>query len=141
MTRILLVLCIFCLAATMSLAGGRPPKDEFNRPMSPPKDSNQESGKPHTTPSAAPMPPDRVRVYKPDGSLQCAMGRVIPLDEMAKELIGLAIYRSEKRMDGLVRIMQCGTPTGMCNVYEIDRGALQKAIELGFREWTFADSP
>lgn len=141
MIRILLVLCIFCLAATMVLAGGRPPKEGINRPISPPKDLNQEQGKPHTTPSTAPIPPDRVRVYKPDGSLQCAMGRAIPLDEMAKELIGLTIYRSEKRMDGLLRIMQCGTPTGRCNVYEIDRAALRQATEFGFMEWTFADSP
>ena len=32
---------------------------------------------------------DTVRVFRYDGSLQCGMGRAVPLDEMAKELKSL----------------------------------------------------
>lgn len=91
--------------------------------------------------STAPGLADTVQVFKPDGSLQCGMGRAVPLEEMAGELKNLKIYKSEKRMDGRLRIMQCGTPTGMCNVYRIDRSSLEKAREYGFMEWTFENSP
>jgi hypothetical protein len=84
---------------------------------------------------------NRVKVYKPDGSLQCGMGRGLALEEMAKEFQNITIYSSQKKMDGLSRIAQCGTPTGMCNVYEIERGFLPRAIEMGFKEWTFDGSP
>jgi len=127
--------------SAMALGGGRAPKDATGRMIPSQEDLNQKHGTPEGPSSTAPIPPGRVRVYKPDGSLQCAMGRGISLDEMAKELKDLTIYRSEKKMDGLLRIMQCGAPTGMCNVYEIERVSLQRAIEFGFREWTFADSP
>lgn len=91
--------------------------------------------------STSPSLSGRAQVYKPDGSLQCGMGRGVPLEEMAKELRDLTIHKSEKKSDGRMRIMQCGTPTGICNVYEIDRTSLEKAMELGFREWIFGDSP
>ena len=80
---------------------------------------------------------DRVKVYKYDGSLQCAMGKAIPLEEMQKELKDIKVYSAKNKHDGLMHIMVCGSPTGKANVYEIDRVHLQNALKKGFKEWTF----
>ncbi len=79
----------------------------------------------------------KVRVYKPDGSLQCGMGKRISLDTMEKELAGIKVFTRSNRNDGLMRIQVCGAPTGNANVYEIRREDLSKALEKGFKEWTF----
>lgn len=79
---------------------------------------------------------DRVKVSKPDGSLQCQQGKPIPPAEMQKELAGITVHASASMNDGLMRIQLCGTPTGTHNVYEIDRKDLEKALKLGFKEWT-----
>ena len=79
----------------------------------------------------------KIKVYKADGSLQCGMGKGVSVSEMAKELAGIKIYTSENKSDGMMRIQVCGSPTGQCNVYEIDRADLEKALAKGFREWTF----
>lgn len=78
-----------------------------------------------------------VKVYKPDGSLQCGMGKSIPLADMQKDLKDIAVKSSYNKNDGMMRIQVCGSPTGNCNVYEIDRENLEKAIKMGFKEWTF----
>jgi hypothetical protein len=80
---------------------------------------------------------DRVRVFKPDGSLQCGQGRAIPLTEMEKDLKGIKTYSSINKNDGMMRIQVCGSPTGNSNIYEIDRKDLPAAIKNGFKEWTF----
>ena len=80
---------------------------------------------------------DRVRVYKPDGSLQCGQGRAIPLNEMEKDLKGIKTYSSINKNDGMMRIQVCGSPTGNSNIYEIDRKDLAAALKAGFKEWTF----
>lgn len=80
---------------------------------------------------------DRVRVYKPDGSLQCGQGRAIPLTDMEKDLKGIKTYSSINKNDGMMRIQVCGSPTGNCNIYEIDRKDLGNALKNGFKEWTF----
>lgn len=80
---------------------------------------------------------ERVRVFKYDGSLQCGMGKAVPMAEMAKELAGITIYSQENKPDGLMHIQACGTPTGRANVYEIDKSALEQAKKKGFKEWTF----
>lgn len=80
---------------------------------------------------------DRVRVYKADGSLQCGQGRAIPLPEMEKDLKGIKTYSSINKNDGMMRIQVCGSPTGNCNIYEIDRKDLASALKNGFKEWTF----
>ena len=80
---------------------------------------------------------DRVRVYKPDGSLQCGQGRAIPLTEMEKDLKGVKSYSGINKNDGMMRIQVCGSPTGNCNIYEIDRKDLGTALKNGFKEWTF----
>jgi hypothetical protein len=82
-------------------------------------------------------PNARVRVSKPDGSLQCGQGSATPLAKMQEELKDLPVYSSENKADGLMHIQVCGSPTGRHNVYEIDRTDLEKARALGFKEWTW----
>ena len=79
----------------------------------------------------------KVRIYKPDGSLQCEMGKKVSLETMEKELKGITVYGKSNRNDGLMRIQVCGAPTGNANVYEINRSDLEKALKKGFKEWTF----
>ncbi|QDK37825.1 hypothetical protein [Bdellovibrio sp. NC01] len=79
---------------------------------------------------------DRVKVHKPDGSLQCGQGKKISVSDMEKDLKGIKVYSSENKNDGMMRIQLCGTPTGFSNVYEIDRKDLDAALKLGFKEWT-----
>ena len=79
----------------------------------------------------------RVRVYKPDGSLQCDQGERISVQEMGKQLEGIKIYSSENRSDGQMHMQMCGSPTGRVNVYEIDSSSLEAAKKQGFKEWTF----
>lgn len=78
----------------------------------------------------------RVKVHKPDGSLQCGMGKKIALEEMEKELKGIQVFSRSNQNDGLMRIQVCGAPTGQSNVYEISRSDLEKALKAGFKEWT-----
>ncbi len=79
----------------------------------------------------------KVRVYRYDGTLQCGMGKRIPIEEMQKELKDIPVLSSAHLNDGLMRIQLCGSPTGDANVYEIEEVHLEKAKALGFREWTF----
>lgn len=79
---------------------------------------------------------ERVKVYKADGSLQCGQGKKIALAEMQKDLKDIQVYSSENKNDGMMRIQLCGSPTGNCNVYEIDRKDLDGAVKNGFKEWT-----
>lgn len=83
------------------------------------------------------LPTERVRVYKPDGSLQCGMGKGTPVADMQKELKGIKVHKSENKPDGLMHIQLCGSPTGLCNVYEIDKSDLETAKSFGFKEWTW----
>lgn len=80
---------------------------------------------------------EKVKVYKVDGSLQCGMGKAISVQEMQKEFGTLPVYKAENKNDGMMRIQVCGSPTGQCNVFEIDRKNLDAAIKLGFKEWLF----
>ncbi|MBX3019399.1 MAG: hypothetical protein KF767_16045 [Bdellovibrionaceae bacterium] len=80
---------------------------------------------------------DRIRVFKYDGSLQCNQGKAISLETMQKELKGIEVFSSENKPDSLMRIQQCGTPTGRANVFEIARENLDAAKKLGFQLWTF----
>jgi hypothetical protein len=91
------------------------------------------TGKANIEPAAAST--ERVRVFKYDGSLQCGMGKAIAAEQMAKELKGIQVFSSTNKADGLMHIMQCGTPTGRANVYEIERKDLAAAQKAGFKEW------
>ena len=77
-----------------------------------------------------------VKVYKPDGSLQCGMGSPIPPDDMGKELRdkGVRIKSALKQNDGLMRIQVCGSASGMINVFEIQSSNKAIAKELGYKE-------
>lgn len=79
----------------------------------------------------------KVKIFKADGSLQCGMGKKISLDEMQKELKGIQVFSKSNQNDGLMRIQVCGSPTGNSNVYEINQEDLDKALKLGFKQWTF----
>jgi hypothetical protein len=80
---------------------------------------------------------ERVKVYKPDGSLQCGQGKAISAQDMQKDLKNIKVYSSATKSDGMMRIQVCGSPTGSSNVYEIDRKDLEAALKMGFKEWTF----
>lgn len=80
---------------------------------------------------------DRVFVYKYDGSLQCGMGKPVALEVMAKELNGVQILSSVKKLDGLMHIQVCGSITGMANVFEIPAKYLKTAEAKGFKKWSF----
>ena len=80
---------------------------------------------------------ERVLIYKYDGSLQCGMGKAIPLETMAKELSGIQIFSSVKKRDGLMHIQVCGSITGMANVFEIPTKNLKQAEAKGFKKWSF----
>lgn len=79
---------------------------------------------------------DRVKVFKFDGSLQCGQGKAIPAATMQSELEGIHVYSASTKNDGMMRIQVCGSPTGMANVFEIDRKNLEAALKRGFKEWT-----
>ena len=83
---------------------------------------------------------DHVLVYKYDGGTQCETTPAVSLDDMAKELKGIAILSKSKRNDGLLHISSCGGSTGIANAYEISAKFLPKAEARGFRRWTF-ESP
>lgn len=79
---------------------------------------------------------ERVKVYKADGTLQCAQGSRIDIKEMQKEFKDIPVYKSFSDNDGMLRIQMCGAPTGNSHIFEIDRDNLSKALALGFKEWT-----
>jgi hypothetical protein len=78
---------------------------------------------------------NKVKIFKPDGTLQCNQGQKISMDVMAKELTGIQIFSSDNKHDGLMRIQLCGKPTGNNNVYEISSTDLEQALALGFKKW------
>lgn len=74
-----------------------------------------------------------ILVGKSDQSLQCGYNVGVSLRQMAQELEGVQIIKTEKRHDGLMRIQSCGAPTGMMNVYSIYRKDVKKAVKLGYK--------
>lgn len=77
----------------------------------------------------------KVKVYKPDGSIQCEPKSGKSIEESKAELVGVTIISSEKKHDGLLRAQVCGTPTGQCHVFEINEADEEKALKLGFKIW------
>jgi hypothetical protein len=72
-------------------------------------------------------------IGKSDQSLQCGYNIGMPITQMAQELEGIQILRTEKRHDGLMRLQSCGSPTGMMNVYFIYRKDVKKSVRLGYK--------
>lgn len=77
----------------------------------------------------------KVKVAKPDGTLQCSQGKLISLSDMQKDLKEITVFSSKNQNDGMIRIQVCGAATGNHNVYEILEADLDKAIGYGFKRW------
>ena len=86
-------------------------------------------------PASPPAGGGTVLVSKPDGSLQCGMGKAISPEDMEKQLAGIKVISREKRPDGLMHVQVCGSPTGMLNVYEIPATSLKDAEAKGFKKF------
>src|SRR5881409_1401280 len=78
-------------------------------------------------------PPETIKIFKYDGSVQCSPGSGVPVDRMEHELTGagIEVLSREKANDGLIHPQVCGASTGMINVYEIRAAALDQAKSLG----------
>ncbi len=72
-------------------------------------------------------------IGKSDQSLQCGYNIGMSLTQMAQELEGIQILKTEKRHDGLMRLQSCGAPTGMMNVYYVYRKDVKKTVRLGYK--------
>lgn len=77
----------------------------------------------------------KVLVAKHDGSKQCQEKSGSALEEMAKDLNEIEVFRQFKADDGMMRIQVCGAPTGTHNVYEILATDQDKALNVGFEVW------
>jgi hypothetical protein len=77
----------------------------------------------------------KVKIAKPDGTLQCSQGKLIPLADMQKQLKDITVFSAKNQNDGMMRIQVCGAATGNHNVYEILESDLDKAKALGFEPW------
>lgn len=79
-----------------------------------------------------------VKMYRPDGSLQCEKGSGMSLDDAKKEWanLDLEVLEAQVRPDGLMHIQQCGKPTGNVFVIRIALENQEKALNLGWKVWT-----
>lgn len=77
---------------------------------------------------------DVIKVYKSDGSLQCASGGV-SLEDMRKQLVekGIDVICSQEGNTGMMYAAVCGGGTGKINIYKIHSQNLQDAENIGFR--------
>jgi hypothetical protein len=74
-----------------------------------------------------------LRVYRPDGSLQCGGGdvRTLEQDKATLESIGAHVISAEKKRLPVAIIQLCGAPTGQVNTYVISEADWEK-IRRGF---------
>lgn len=79
------------------------------------------------------------QVFRYDGTLQCNMGKEVPLEVMEKQLTeqGIAVSGRKKGVHPAVIPTVCGAPTGRCNVYEIQKDQIEKALAMQFQWWPF----
>ncbi len=132
-------LILFCITGTSFGCQNKPCREIQAEKMKEKNALNPEAAaaaKPTQTTPTAGVGQLKVRVFKPDGSLQCGMGSKISLEAMEKELKGIKVLNRTNMNDGLMRIQVCGAATGQSNVYEINRSDLEKALKAGFKEWT-----
>lgn len=73
-------------------------------------------------------------VFKYDGTLQCDLGKEIPLEVAEQELLdaGVSVLARAKASDGLLHPAVCGGSTGNINRFEIGAVYLDTALKLGF---------
>jgi hypothetical protein len=90
------------------------------------------------------MPDNLVRVYRPDGSLQCGLGRARTLKEDQEVLSGLGGHAisAEKRTIPVFIPQVCGAPTGRSNTYVIKAAEWELILKsfigpAGFAEWPY----
>lgn len=81
----------------------------------------------------------RVRIYKPDGTLQCGQGKKLKIETVEAELKGITVFERAEKNDGMMRTQVCGSPTGNSLVFEIPKDKLSEALKKGFKQWTFDD--
>lgn len=116
-----------CLALTLVSCADKPCREprrpELDRTSDP---ENLEAQKPLE------KNPGRIWVSRTEGSLQCQPGTGKSLADSAAELSGIVVYKKLARLDGLMRVQMCGTPTGRLHVFEIDAGRLADAEKRGF---------
>jgi hypothetical protein len=93
------------------------------------------------------MPDNLVRVYRPDGSLRCGLGRARSLKEDQEVLSGLGGHAisAEKRTIPVFISQVCGAPTGRANTFVIKAAEwelIQKSFigPAGFGEWPYDTS-
>ncbi len=69
-----------------------------------------------------------LRVYRPDGSLQCNEGeaRTLEQDKAALEALGARVVSQEKRQLPFKISQVCGAPTGQVNTYMISEADWEK---------------
>ena len=94
---------------------------------------SKELEKTFNPPPASPVS-EKVQIYKPDGSLQCGMGKAISSQVMEAQLQGIKVYERKSTSDGMMHMALCGSATGQINVYTIDQADLSKAESLGFKK-------
>jgi hypothetical protein len=88
-----------------------------------------------------------LKLYHPDGQLQCGEGEKIALDVIVQKLSTLIavdkILKMEERVVPLVFIFCCGCWGGSCYYFEVDispsREKLRELDEAGFKVWDFED--
>lgn len=78
-------------------------------------------------------PPNLIKVYKYQGSVQCQGGGQ-SLSQMLGQLrkAGVKVFKSSCGVDGLSYIAVCGAPDGKINIFSIAKNRLAKAQQLGF---------
>ena len=80
-----------------------------------------------------------VSVYKNSGSKQCEPNSGMDVDSMEIELTDaqIVVYQRYKAVDGRIYPLVCGGSQGDINVYVVEKSALGKVHQLGFRECAY----
>lgn len=78
--------------------------------------------------------PERIDVFKPDGSRQCEPDSGESIAAMREQLTaaGVQVHAARTTMDGMHHAQVCGAPTGRIHVFTIDAAAAETAADLGF---------
>lgn len=82
-----------------------------------------------------------IEIFKPDGTLQCGLGKERTIDEMTKDLekLGVTPASAEKRQYPGNVIALCGAPTGACNVFALSGADWPEKAKVilgaGFHIW------
>lgn len=81
---------------------------------------------------------DVVQIYKEDGTRQCESIRPVPATNLKQQLEtnGIKVLKVEHTSDGVMHIQVCGSTTGRIYVFDIQRLHLQKALKLGYRNFS-----